>query len=251
MKLALLFFAITSLLTACSGTPSAPSKEEKLGQIYFDGGTQDLNSGKFSEALANLLKASKYQPDSAATWNNLGLAYAAKGDTVKARESWQKALSIDSEFSDSRNNLGVLYFSEGKMDASEKEFKLVLKDLLYTKSFQVYYNLALIYLKERKTVQGEQYLKLSLKANKAYCPAWEKMGYLEKERGDYQAALESWRNAVGGTCYNNPELHYNVAGLYAHLHDKEKAKAKYLEIIELFPSSDWAKKAEANLNLMR
>jgi Tfp pilus assembly protein PilF len=251
MKLCSLATIILLALNSCSSTSTAPTKEEKLGTVYFEGGTQELNEGKYTEALNSLLMAVKYEPESAPIWSNLGLAYEAKQDSEKAKECWLKALKLDSDFSDARTNLGALYLSQGKYDSAEKEFKLILKDLTYTKMAQVYYNLALIDQKERRVVEEEQNLQLSVKSNKAYCPAWVSLGFIQKDRGETQAALESWHNGTQGPCYNNPEIQFNIAGLYAHLGDRAKAKAKYLEVIQLFPTSDWAKKAEVNLSLMR
>lgn len=252
--LSCLFTLLILLNLSCSTTRNSKpteSKDTKIGDIYLDAGTEALVDGKFTEALGSLLTAVKYLPRSTSAWNNLGLAYAAKQEYGKAKECWLKTLDLDEDFSDARNNLGALYLSQRNYDAAEKEFKLVLKDLIYLKSFQANYNLALIYLAEGKYILAEENLKIAVNSNNSYCPAWERLGYIQKDQGKTVAAQDSFHNAVSGPCYNNPGLHFEIASLLVKSGDMSRAKAKFLEIIQLFPQTEWAKKSEANLNLMR
>lgn len=244
---AVVYAACILILASCATT----SKETKIGDAYLSAGVQNLYDGKSTEALNDLLNASKYSPKNPMVWNNLGLAYATKEEYAKAKECWLKALDLDSGFSDARANLGALYLKEGKLVAAEKELKLILKDLTYTKSFQVYYNLGLVYLQQGKKVAAEQQLKLATQNNQNFCPAWLKLGEIYKLRDELPEALAAYKHGTTGTCYNNPSAQFAFADVYLKQRNYTMAKNKYLEIIELFPESEWARKAEANLNLIR
>lgn len=249
--LSLLFSAVLLLNMSCAGKSPKEDRNQKAGDLYFNAGTQDLVEGRTTEALANLIQASKLLPKEASVWNNLGLAYAAKRDFVKARDSFDRALKLDPNFTDARQNIGALNLSENKLVAAEKDFKLVLQDLTYGKGFQANYNLALIYLKQNKLILAEQELRLALKNNGNYCPAWYELGNLFNNRGELGEAEKALKKAVTGTCFNNPKAHYEIANIYVRQRNIPMARKKFLEVIELFPSSEWARKSESTLNMIR
>jgi type IV pilus assembly protein PilF len=250
MNHTLLTLCVAIVLVGCA-TGNSLSVREKKADIYFNAGTEDLRAGRNTEALSSLLQAVKLMPDSPNYWNNLGLAYNGKKEFLKAEESWKKALSVDSEFTDAKVNLGSLYLNQKKLRESELLFRDALKDLVYPHAAQIHYNLSLLYSQWKKAPLVEQQLRLAVKNNDSFCPAWYLLAKIEKDRGDFVSAEKSFTKAVSGTCFNNPEVHYEISSL--HLKNKEmvKAKAKLIEIIQLFPQSDWAKKAEITLNMIR
>lgn len=251
MNKALLACALSFGLLAACASSNTQSLQEKKGDIFLGAGTDALMNGRYTEALGSLQEAVKLMPDSPNAWNNLGLAYAGKGELGRAEESWKKALSVDNKWSDARANLGALYVKQKKFTQAEKELKEVLKDLVYVNTAQVHYNLSLIYGETRKRVQEEQQLRLAVQVNDGFCPAWFRLGLIEKERGQYDQAATSFANSVKGICFKNPQAHYEISTLYIKAKDNARAKSKLLEIIQLFPQSDWARKAEITLNMIR
>jgi type IV pilus assembly protein PilF len=246
----LLTLCVAIFLAGCA-TGNSLSVSEKKADIYFNAGTEDLRAGRYTEALSSLLQAVKLISDSPSYWNNLGLAYGGKKEYTKAEESWKKALAVDSQFTDAKVNLGALYLNQKKLRESELLFREALKDLVYPSAAQIHYNLSLLYSQWKKAPLVEKHLQLAVRANDAFCPAWYQLAKIQKERGDFINAEKSFTKSVSGTCFNNPEVHYEISSL--HLRNKEivKAKAKLIEIIQLFPQSDWAKKAEITLNMIR
>jgi Tfp pilus assembly protein PilF len=246
----LLCIVFLAALAGCASSNTA-KLNEKRADIYLTAGIEALLNNDLPQAISSLNEAVKYDPKSTAAWNNLGLAYASKEQYAKAEESWKKALKIDPEFTDAKSNLGALYIKTKKLAEAEKILKETLNDLTYQKDFQIHYNLGLIYSEQRKNLSAEQQYKLSLQNNEAYCPAWQKLGMLQKNKGDIEEAEHSLKKSVSGTCFNNPEVHYEIGSLYIKQKDIPKAKAKLLEIIQVFPRSEWAKRAELTLNMIR
>lgn len=184
-------------------------------------------------------------------WTDLGIAYAGKQENARAEEAWKKALSLDPNYNDARLNLGIYYIGLKRYPEAEKILREAAKDIAYVKRHQVAYQLAVMYLQLGKPLLAEQQLKIAVKENATYCPAWLKLGLLQKERGDYSEAAESLKGSVMGTCYKNPQAHYEIATLYLKARETQLAKTKLLEIIQLFPTSEWASKAEATLSMIR
>ncbi len=237
--------------SGCAGTSNSLSVKERKAEIYFDAGTEDLRARRFTEALASLIQAVKLDPDAPNYWNNLGLAYAGKNEFPKAEESWKKALSLNPQFTDSKVNLASLYVRQKKFRDGELLYRDALKDLVYPNIAQIHFNLALLYAEWKKTPLIEQHLHLAVKSNDGHCGAWYRLGLIQKNRGDYNAAEKSLTKSISGMCFNNPEAHYEISALHLKARDTNKAKAKLIEIIQLFPQSDWAKKAEVTLNMIR
>jgi tetratricopeptide (TPR) repeat protein len=69
--------------------PKNPAYLDSLGWVLF-------KLGQPSEALPNILKASEFSPEPDATiYDHLGDIYAALNQRDKAREAWQKSLSVE------------------------------------------------------------------------------------------------------------------------------------------------------------
>lgn len=243
------FAATLAVLSSCSTGQPAVSGSKKA-EIYNQAGIEALNLNQPTEALTYLQEAVKFDSKSAFTWSNLGLAFFGKGEEKKAEDCWKRALSLDSTLTDARANLGALYLKQKKWAEAEKNFKLALKDLTYSKVEQVHFNLGLLYLNQNRPLWAETQFRQAVKANPDYCGAWFRLGQLQKDKGDFSMAAQSFGQSVRGTCFRNPEAHFEISNALIKGKNSEKAKLKLLEIIQFFPESDWAKKAELTLSMM-
>ena len=244
------------VLLAALGLPGCASNKasvkEKTGDVYHQAGVEALMARRYSEALGNLIEASKNLPKDAAVWTNLGLAYANKGDFAKAEESWKRALTLNAKWTDARLNLGALMMRQKRLKEAEAMLKEAAKDLAYLNQHQVYYNLALLYQQINRPLVAEQQLKLAVDHSPDFCEAWYRLGNLQKERGAINEATHSLSKSVGGTCFRlYPEAHFEIASLYLKRKDNARGKAKLIEVIQLFPDTDLARKAEFTLNMIR
>ncbi len=214
-------------------------------------GVEALERKEYSAALRSFLDASKAQPNSPEIWSNIGVAYVGKDEPMLAEDSFKKALEVDKDYNDARLNLGVLLSRQKRYPEAERYLREASKYLAYDKLDQVAYFLAVIYQDLNRPLLAEQQLKIALRENSGYCAAWHRLGMIQKERGDYADAARSLAGSVRGICYKNPQAHYEIAALYLKAKDTDLAKKKLLEVIQLFPSSEWAKKSEATLNMIR
>ncbi len=62
-------------------------------------------------------------PSNTRAYNNLGSVYAQQKDLSRAIELFQKAISLDSSYSDAWYNLGMAYSDQGNRDTSRKFFR--------------------------------------------------------------------------------------------------------------------------------
>ena len=71
--------------------PEDPSIADTLGWVYY-------KRGLYPNAVSELTFAAEKLPDNATVRYHLGMSYLKKGDTEKARQELEKALSLDSSF---------------------------------------------------------------------------------------------------------------------------------------------------------
>lgn len=250
-KLFTLCVLASAIATGCASKPSGPSANERRADALLQEGVDALQRKSYTEALRSLLEANKFNPKSALIWTDLGVAYAGKTELAKAEECWRKALQIDATHNDARLNLGVLYLNNKHYPEAERLLKEAAKDIAYQNADQVAFQLARLYLIQNKPLVAEQQLKVAVRDNASNCGAWMKLSSIQQERGDYAEAAQSMKGATMGVCYKNPRAHFELATLLLKAHDVPQAKSKLLEIIQLFPTSEWAEKSEATLNMIR
>ncbi len=236
-------------LASCSSssTDQELSESEKKSEIYFNQGTQELQEGRYTDALGNLLKAHGYKPDSSTVNNNLGMAYFFKGKKDKAIEHLEKSISLDPKNSDAKNNLASIMYHKGNFKRAKELYLEVSEDLVYKLQFRVKYNLALIAVKEGRNGEASKLLNESLEANKDYCPAHFLLGKIEASQGRNEKAMQHLSEAASGTCTSSPAPLMAHAKLLEKSHDYEKARLKYREIRDRFPASEEATVANQRL----
>ena len=90
------------------------SAEPKNAFSWFFLGFAYGESGQTSRAIECFQKALSIDPEKTSAWYNLGLAYEESGQTSRAIECYQKALSIDPEYTSAWRNLGLCYRMAGQ-----------------------------------------------------------------------------------------------------------------------------------------
>jgi tetratricopeptide (TPR) repeat protein len=76
----------------------APDYENYLKVAYFNKGTRLGVEGHYNDALVCLLKSIHYGPDNPDAWYYLGGAYISLGQREKAKEAWQKVLTLKPDY---------------------------------------------------------------------------------------------------------------------------------------------------------
>ncbi|MCD6066229.1 MAG: protein serine/threonine phosphatase [Bacteroidetes bacterium] len=151
-----------------------------LGQLYFDYGSYEESDAYYQKALAHSLRA-KLPLETGDSYNNLGtlnmaykkgaiaIGYFGKGiEAYKSSnlDSAQKEMGI----ADISNNLGQVYFFEGKYDLAIPAFFSALKTFekqeAWTKGAIASNNISEIYFDKGNLKKSLEYAKLSLSYDK-------------------------------------------------------------------------------------
>lgn len=90
---------------------AVPAREVKrfLGETFFQMGTLLAEAKRYSEAAELLVQSTKFWPQSAKAFNNLGEIYRRTNEPKKAEQAYLKALEINPKYADAHYNLGTFY----------------------------------------------------------------------------------------------------------------------------------------------
>jgi type IV pilus assembly protein PilF len=230
-NIVLLITIIISTLTSCA-SQKMESASEKKAALYYNQGTIELNAKEYTSALKNLLQANKFKPNDTKILNNLGMAYFFKNAKKRAIRIVKRSVKVDPKNSDARTNLGSIYLSENQLEHARQQYNIVLKDLTYPKQFRTHYNLGIIALRHKNEKSAINSFLASVEEREEYCSAHYQLGNIYYKKGQFDKALEKYKNATFGTCVNMPEPNYRQALSLIKLEQFSQAKQKLIDIIE-------------------
>ena len=234
--------ALVSL--ACT---SSHHKEEAL--LHLEMGSAFLQSGRYPEALRELLLAEKADPTNPIVQNNLGLVYFIREKNELANKHLKRAVELKGEYTEARNNWARVLIELGQYDKAISELKTVLKDLTYADTGKALTNLGLAHFRRGKYQEAKKHLSQALKVNRENCLAYTLFGRSQLELGEVQSAASSLDSAVV-LCQpaEFDEPHYFAGLAYNKLGQREKAIARLEEVVRLYPSGKYNRKAQDMLN---
>src|SRR3977135_4678531 len=94
---------LVALLAAVTTTPAfADARSDAKSQVEF--GINVAQRGLWREAIYRWEKATELDPTYAAAFNDLGIAYEHEGQLEKARKAYEKALTLDPNNANIRQN---------------------------------------------------------------------------------------------------------------------------------------------------
>jgi arylsulfatase A-like enzyme/Flp pilus assembly protein TadD len=172
------------------GLDTIPSSYE----IFQDYVKMLVSAGQYDKVISifGKMKLREVEFDPVA-WNNLGIAYAKKGNFKDAIKAYEVGLSLDSKYSELLNNMGNAYFSLG----------------LQTKDSYVFQNCL-------------EYYKKAIEVDPQYPVPYYGLGHAYREAGNMEGAIYCWGKALEADPNFN-QAHMDLAIAYLNTGNKAKA----------------------------
>jgi type IV pilus assembly protein PilF len=183
-----LAIAAGAVLAACAG-PSAANRKEAAARMEM--GVSYLNQRNLSAAMRELSAAADLDPENPEIDMVLGLAFRARGDDRKAEEHFRRAIRKKPDYSEARNNLGVLLAHLGRSDEALREFESAVSNVLYATPEIGYYNMGEEYRRRNDTEQAALMYRRAIALNERYAPAYQGLAILFSGRGRLVEAAET------------------------------------------------------------
>ena len=246
-----LCLGLVVLLGSC-GFTEARIKREKSSEASYKLGIAYLNDAapNMQKALIEFSKAIEINPDNKEAHYALGHVYAQRQDYSKAIESFKKAIAIDPVYSEAHNYLGKGYEALGRDAEAILAYQEALKNLQYTTPQLPYWNLGLIYVRQKQYDQALEAFQQARKIEPANGVVLAKMAETSLQKGDVEKALFFLKEAVAITP-SDPIAHYQLAVFYLEKGPREFASAEFEKVISLAPQSKEAEAAQKSLETLK
>jgi len=206
-----LLFAAGSL--ACSGVSA--EQRRRSAEIHYDLGTNLLQNGDVQGALKEYLDAEKEDDDLPQTHNALGLLNAySLARPQQAEEHFRKAIALDKDFSEARNNLGTFYVARGRFAEAVPQFERALGNPLYRDRMIAETNLGWALYKTGQPEKGMRRIEAALAFAPKYCLGWRQLGTIHAERGELQAAGDAFAK-YAASCPDTADAHLQSGKILA------------------------------------
>ena len=212
--------------------------------MLIETASADLNEGDPTSALINLKSAEELDTHSAQIQYLLALTYYQKGEAGMATRAARKSIQFAPEFSAAKNTLGKLLLDQGKLPEAEKYLNEAAHDLTNREAYIAKTNLGVLYNKKLNPVLAEQWFsKAIFEGGDNACMASYYRGQMYFEKNQFEKANADFKRASRNNCSQFSDAHLAIGKTFLRMKKYDQARAKFLEVQQLFPTSDAAMKA--------
>jgi tetratricopeptide (TPR) repeat protein len=151
-------------------------------------------------------------------------------DTIKKNpESWM-----------AHYNLGLEYAANGDTRLAISSYKSTIK--YKPDHYKAHFNLGNIYKQIERPRESIEAFHKALLANPEHFKSWMNMGNVYGSLKDYAMAIQAINKAID-LRPNNPNAHFNLGIIYAENNDLDKAWEEFETVLQLDPTDQQAQKA--------
>lgn len=241
---------IPLFLLALAGCASNLSSTGKPATYHYQMGVSYLEERNYTAALIDLMEAEKSDPNNAELQYQLGRALTGKRRLDLAEQRLLRAIALRPDYSEARNDLGVIYLETGKWDNAIQQFKVVKDDLFYSQHDFSIINLGLAYLGKgeyAKALEELQVVRTNAPRNPIVRVA---IGRVFFARGETGKAIEEYQKALEiAPDYAN--AHFNLGLALMKQSKLAAARASFMEVVRITPDSEIGRTSMGYMDLLR
>ncbi len=226
---------LVPLLVNCS-IGEARVKRERYAVSHYKLGVAHLIDERPSlqKAYIEFQKTIKLDPSHRDAHYALGHIHFQQESYKKAIESFKKAISIDHEYSEAYNYLGRVYSLLGESDKAIAAYQAALKNVQYDTPEKPYWNMGLIYARQKKYADAVRELKNALRVSPDFVSVYNLLGRVYAKMGETEKSIASYLKVLK-IAPKNINAHYNLACLYQEEGSDALAEAGFNQVIALSP----------------
>lgn len=186
------------VMAGCALQPTRVTDPEthNRAKLRVELGSGYYAQGQMAIALEEFTHATRIDPGYAPAYVGLGLVRAALGQDELAETHFRRALQLDPESSEARNNYGTFLCSRNRIDESLEQFSQALKDPLYATPELANLNAGLCALKKNDFGLAENHLNRALQLRPGLRQASFELANLHYLRGDLVQARRHLERAM-------------------------------------------------------
>lgn len=237
MKKLVLLLVLLSL-TACASQQSNRTDTQKRdsARIHTELGAGYFSQNQIAIALEEFTEATQIDPTYALAHNGLGMVYAALGEDAKADASFKRAIALEPNNSESRNNYGTFLCSRNRIDESVTQFMAAVRNPLYATKDIAYLNAGICALRKQDVDNAEIYFQNALQIQPLLHRASYELAQINYNRNKFGMAREYLRTPLIGN--PSPEILWLAIRVERQLGDRDAEASYALELRRNYPDSE-------------
>ena len=201
-----------------------------------------------TQALISLNQAREINDSESDLYYLYALTYYQKHETRLATESARRSVQLDPKSSKSKNTLGKLLLDQGKLAEAEKPLKEAASDLTYKEAYLAKTNLGIVYYKKTQLSDAEFWLNKAIEeGGEGACMALYYRGEVYSQKNQLALADKDFRRASRNSCSSFTDAHLAEGKTLMRLKKYDQARAKFIELQQLFPETEAATQATTYL----
>ena len=237
---------VGSTLTGCVATSSSG----RPASYHYQMGVSYLEERNYTAALTDLSEAEKLDPNNAELQYNLGRALTGKRRLDLAEQRFLRALALRPNYSDARNDLGVLYLETSRWDNAIQQFRAVKDDLFYPRHDHALINLSLAYLGKGDYSSAMEELQIVRASDPRNPVVRVSIGRVLFAQGKTQQAVDEYRRAIEiAPDYSHAYFHLGLALMKQS--KLSAARDAFKEVVRIAPDSGVGHSAMSYIDLLR
>lgn len=178
-----------SLLAGCVTNDSVTRPQpERAAEINLEIGIDHLRKGNLALAKEKIDRSLEQDPRNASTHSIAGMLYDQLGDDKKAESHYDRAISLDPEDSEIRNNYAVYLCQKGKYSRGEKLALDAAASVLYKTPEAALLNAGNCARRAGDPQRAEEHYRKALQKRPKFAPALFEMADMQYSQTQYVSA---------------------------------------------------------------
>ncbi len=182
-----LAFAVSGCVSTGS-TAESPADPERASQINLDLAVDYLRRGNLAQAKEKLDRALDQDSRNAAAHSVAGLLYERLGESDKADSHYQRAVSLDGDNSEYKNNYAVFLCQKNRFERGEKLALQAAQNRLYKTPEMAYVNAGMCARNGGDLAAAEKHFRQALAVSPRFAEALFQLADIEHEQKNYMSA---------------------------------------------------------------
>lgn len=195
-----------------------------------------LLRGNHRQAVDEIEAAKSINRGDPEIYNIEGLIYFSLKQYDQAEGYYEKAIELNPNYSEARNNLCGLYLAAGKWDAAIEQCSKAASDVFYKSREKALTNLGVVYFKKGDIDKAKENYQKALEINPAFAYTHNELGKLHMATGNDLQAIGEFRKAIN-SFDKYDEAHFNLALAYLRTGKRESACESFKKVVEISPES--------------
>ncbi len=225
------------MVSTTLGKPE-PSTESYLD--HLEQSREQLARGDLELAQRHLLEALRINPRHAETYNNLGSLYYRQGRITEALRAFEKALRLDPTLWEAHYNCANCFAKKDQMEQAALHYTQVV--LFQPQHVQAQYHLGLCYVALEDFSKAEKPLLQTLTLDPKLTEAARQLGHVSIALGKIEQAMALFQQVLeqSDNLHTTAEAHHNLAVLFLRSENSIKALEHFEKALQCDPHNPTA-----------